>query len=96
MGVYPTRNLGQWIQSRVADADHEATFAVEVDERYIRIRRIHGGSASMVEHPLTVGAPATAQEVVTAVTRWATSSGLIARTHTQFGPHAVTLQQRTD
>lgn len=93
-GVYPSRDLGQWIQSRVADAGHESTFAVEVDERYVRIRRVQGGCASMVEQPLS--APASAQDFIAALTRWASTAGLSARVSPQHGPPAVTLVRPID
>lgn len=87
--------LGSWVLARVADGGREATFSVEADERFARVRRVHGGTSSMLECRLP--SPMTAAEVVQALVRWAPSQSMTARVQPDAnGSARVTLSLPTD
>ena len=87
--------LGSWALARVADGGREATFSVEVDERFARVRRVHGGTASMLE--VRLPSPMSAGDVVQALARWAPSQSMAARVLPDAGGAArVTLSLPTD
>ncbi len=75
-GQLVCRDVAQWILARV-DGAEELELEVEVDERFWRLRRAWGSSASSIELRLPV--PLTATEVAQAVLRWAAGEGLAAR-----------------
>ncbi len=88
------QTLGPWLLARVADGGREAVFTFETDERYARVRRVHGATASMMECRLS---PAmTAAELAQAVARWAPSQSMAARVQTVAGGPRVTLALPTD
>lgn len=89
------RDVGQWLHARVLDAGHEATFHIEVDERYARFRRVLGGTSSTIESRL--GAPLSAHDIAQLVARWAASVSMTARVHNEPGSAVrVTLTHPTD
>lgn len=89
------QTLGSWALARVADGGREATFTVEADERFARVRRAHGGTASMLECRLP--SPMTATEVAQALVRWAPSQSMTARVQPESGGAVrVTLSLPTD
>lgn len=69
-------DVSSWILARL-DGAQELTLDVEVDERFWRLRRELGASASVIELRLPV--PLTGTEVAQAVLRWAAAEGLSAR-----------------
>lgn len=86
-GAHPTpaisREAGQWMAARAADG-LEATFTVEVDERFWRVRRSHGSTSSMFEARLH--GPLSAGDVTAAIARWASGAGFSVRsTHDESG-----------
>lgn len=83
-----SREAGQWMLARAADG-LEATFTVDVDERFMRLRRGHGGSASLFEARLA-GSLSTG-DVTAAIARWAVGAGLSVRTSHDDGVFRVTL-----
>jgi hypothetical protein len=85
-----TRDAGQWMAARAADG-LEATFSVEVDERYWRVRRSHGATSSMFEARLH-GA-LSAGDVTAAIARWAVGAGLSVRSSHEDGVFRVTLSR---
>ncbi len=89
------QTLGPWVLARVMDGGREATFTVEADERFARVRRVHGGTASMVECKLS--APVTAAELVQSLARWAPSQSMTARVQPEAaGAVRLTLSLPTD
>ena len=94
-GVATTlHTLGPWLAARVADGGREATFQFEADERFARVRRVHGSTSSMLECRLS---PAmTASELAQAVLRWAPSQAMSARLLAGAGAVRVTLAMRSD
>ena len=76
-GSGTVQTLASWALARVVDGGREATFTVEADERFARLRRVHGATASMIECRLS--APMTAADLVQALARWAPSHSLAAR-----------------
>ena len=56
--------IGSWVLARVVDGGREATFSLEADERFARVRRVHGATASMLECKLP--SPMTAAEIAQA------------------------------
>ena len=93
MGALQT--LESWVLARVADGGREATFSVEADERFARVRRVHGATSSMIECKLP--SPLTAAEIVQLLVRWAPSQSMSARVQPD-GDRAVrvTLSLPTD
>lgn len=92
-GVFQT--LGSWMLARVADGGREAVFTVEADERFVRVRRIHGATASMLECKLP--SPMTAVDVAKTLVRWAPSQSMTARVHGETsGAVRLTLSLPTD
>ncbi len=88
-----TREAGQWMMARASDG-LEATFSVEVDERYWRVRRAHGATASMLETALP--APLSAGDLTAAIARWASGAGLTVRTSCEDGAWRITLTRHAD
>ncbi len=87
--------LGSWVLARVSDGGREATFSVEVDERFARVRRVHEGTASMVE--VRLPSPMSASDVVQTLARWAPSQSMTARVLADVGAAArVSLSLPTD
>ena len=94
-GPGPLSTLGPWIAARVADGGREATFTVEADERFARLRRAFGATGSMLECRLTT--PMTAAELAHAIVRWAPSQSMAARVQPESaGAVRVTLSLPTD
>lgn len=83
-----SRDAGQWMAARAADG-LEATFTVEVDERYWRLRRVHGATSSMFEARLH-GA-LSAGDVTAAIVRWAVGAGFTVRSSHDDGVFRVTI-----
>lgn len=69
--------LESWMLARVIDGGREATFTIETDERFVRVRRVHGSTASMIECKLP--SPMTAADVAQTLVRWAPSQSMSAR-----------------
>ena len=87
--------LGSWALARVSDGGREATFSVGADERFAPVRRVHGGTASMLE--VRLPSPMSAGDVVQALARWASSQSMTARLLPDAGNAArVTLSLPTD
>lgn len=87
------REATQWFLARVADG-HEATFALDVDERFWRARRVTDGCGSMIEAKLA--APLSCGDLVAALARWAAGAGLGVRTAHGDGALLVTLTRPAD
>ena len=83
-----SREAGQWMLARASDG-LEATFTVEVDERFVRLRRAHGASSSLFE--ARVGGSLGAGDVTAAIARWAVGAGLSVRSSHDEGVFRVTL-----
>jgi hypothetical protein len=89
------QTLGSWVLARVLDGGREATFSVEADERFARVRRVHGSTASMVECKLP--SAMTAADVAHALVRWAPSHSMTARVQPESASAVrVTLSLPTD
>lgn len=88
------REVAQWLSARVLDAGHEATFSLETDDRFVRLRRVLGGTGSMLESRLAM--PVTAGDLAQAVARWAPSAGLHARVQHDGGALRMTLTRPQD
>lgn len=89
------QTLGPWVLARVLDGGREATFTVEADERFARVRRVHNGTASMLECRLPT--PMTAAELVQTLVRWAPSQSMTARVQAESaGAVRLTLALPTD
>jgi hypothetical protein len=87
--------LGSWVLARVLDGGREATFTIEADERFARVRRVHGATASMLECRLP--AAMTAAELVQTLVRWAPSQSMSARVQPEAaGALRLTLALPTD
>ena len=94
-GAGALQTLASWVLARVVDGGREATFTVEADERFARVRRVHGATASMIECRLP--SPMTAADVVQSLVRWAPSQSLTARVQADVaGAARVTLSLPTD
>ena len=81
VGAGAFQTLGSWMLARVIDGGREATFTIETDERFARVRRVHGSTASMIECKLA--SPMTALDVAQTMVRWAPSQSLSARVQTE-------------
>jgi hypothetical protein len=89
------QTLGSWALARVLDGGREATFAIEADERFARVRRVHGATASMIECKLP--SAMTAADLAHALVRWAPSQSMTARLQSEAaGAVRVTLSLPTD
>lgn len=89
------QTLGAWMLARVLDGGREATFSVEADERFARVRRVHGATASMLECRLA--SPMTAAELVQTLAHWAPSQSMTARVQPEAGGAVrLTLSLPTD
>jgi hypothetical protein len=87
--------IGSWVLARVVDGGREATFSLEADERFARVRRVHGATASMLECKLP--SPMTAAEIAQSLVRWAPSQSMTARVQPEAaGAVRVTLSLPTD
>lgn len=87
--------IGSWVLARVVDGGREATFSLEADERFARVRRVHGATASMLECKLP--SPMTAAEIAQSLVRWAPSQSMTARVQPEAaGAIRVTLSLPTD
>ncbi|MBK6534903.1 MAG: hypothetical protein IPF99_36800 [Deltaproteobacteria bacterium] len=87
--------LGPWVLARVLDGGREATFSIEADERFARVRRVHGATASMLECKLP--SPMTAADLVQTLVRWAPSQSMTARLQPEAaGAVRLTLSLPTD
>ena len=73
--------LESWVLARVIDGGREATFTIETDERFVRVRRVHGSTASMLECKLP--SPMTAADVAQTLVRWAPSQSMSARVQSE-------------
>ena len=95
LGAEALHTLESWVLARVADGGREATFSVEADERFARVRRVHGATASMLECKLP--SPMTAVELAQSLVRWAPSQSMTARVQPEAaGAVRVTLSLPTD
>ena len=89
------QTIGSWVLARVLDGGREATFTLEADERFARVRRVHGATASMLECKLP--SPMTAVELAQSLVRWAPSQAMTARVQPEAaGAVRVTLSLPTD
>lgn len=89
------RDAAGWVVARLADDNGEASFLVEADERYWRLRRVLGDSASMYEDVLAL--PASVSDLAAALVRWAHAAGYAARVATEpDAPVKVVVARRAD
>lgn len=88
------REVALWLSARVSDTGHEATFTIETDDRFVRLRRVLGGAGSMLESRIPM--PVTAGDLAQAVARWAPSAGLHARVQHDGGALRMTLTRPQD
>lgn len=88
------REVAQWLSARVVDGGHEASFSVEIHDGYLRLRRVLGGTGSMMEARVT--SPVTAGDMAQAVARWAPSAGLQARVQHDGAALRMTLTRPQD
>jgi hypothetical protein len=93
-GALVGREVSQWLLARVSDGGHEASFTLETDERFLRLRRVVGGTGSMLEARLPM--QVTAGDLAQAVARWAHSAGLHARVHHDGAALRMTLTRPQD
>lgn len=87
------RDAAQWVMARVSDGN-EASFSLEVDERYWRLRRAQGPTSSMFEARLT--SPMSAGDLAAALVRWASAAGLTARHAHEDGHVRVSIARPAD
>jgi hypothetical protein len=88
-----TREAGLWFLARVADG-HEATFDLEVDERFWRARRAVGAASSSFEVKLP--SPLSPGDLAAAMVRWSAGVGLAAKVSHDGGAFRVTLSRPAD
>ena len=81
LGAGALQTLESWVLARVSDGGREATFTVDADERFARVRRAHGNTSSMLEFKLP--SPMTAAEIVQLLVRWAPSQSMAARVQSE-------------
>jgi len=93
-GALVGREVSQWLLARVSDGGHEASFTLETDERFLRLRRVIGGTSSMLEARLPT--QVTAGDLAQAVSRWAHTAGLQARVHHEGAALRMTLSRPQD
>jgi hypothetical protein len=88
-----TREAGLWLLARVADG-YEATFDLELDERFWRARRAVGASSSSFEARLP--SPLSPGDLAAAVVRWAAGVGLATKVTHEGAAFRVTLTRPAD
>lgn len=90
-------DAGGWILAALADHHRELVLTVEADERFWRIRRTHGNTASLFEAPVRHASASSARDIAAALARWAATAGLHARVHTDSAdPVRVSLARHTE
>jgi hypothetical protein len=93
-GTLVGREVAHWLSARVHDPGHEATFTLETDPRFWRLRRAVGSTASMIEARLPTSV--TPGDLAQAVARWALSVGLSARVMAEGATFRLTLSRPQD